>query len=246
MAEVNIYNLVFPVCSGEDLHMNGKLSTVITQIAGTAFSIGNGMFLTAAHVIEQTSQNTRRIVREEEGNLVGFLPSDVEVIEGLDLAVMCAPDLTVENTIPWTTEAQARLSQVFSPGYPFAFDNENLSVNARAFMGYVAGINHFMKLENQPEIYELAFDCPRGLSGAPVVIWGKQPQICGVVIGNKSTEMNVFTEREEVTEGNTTIVERYEAMHLGVALSAGAVLNASFDILNGTVEEHLSGQGLIV
>ena len=67
----------------------------------------------------------------------------------------------------------------------------------------------------------------------------------GVVIGNQSTEMLVFTSREKVAENKETVVERYEAMQVGIALQSMAMVTRQSSLLGGTLEDYLKEQGLL-
>jgi hypothetical protein len=243
---VDIYSHVFPLTAGPERFENGVYRTIITQVAGTAFSIGRGIFLTAAHVAHNTSEHQRRLgYVDKDKNLIGVLVQDAEVLDGLDIALLRVPELPAAPPFRWASHDLARLEQVFAAGYPFALDNEAMVVSARAFIGHVSGVRTFSKLALAPQVYELTFQCARGLSGAPLCIWGKRPDVAGVVIGNQSTEMNVFTDREEIVEGTTTIVQRYEAMQLGVAVSSTAILALHSKLLGTTIGAHLSAQGLV-
>jgi len=69
---------------------------------------------------------------------------------------------------------------------------------------------------------------------------------CGMVVGNASTETNVFATKEVLKDGATTIVERYEAMNVGLAIQASALAALKFEVLGCTLREHLSRHGLVV
>ena len=106
----------------------------------------------------------------------------------------------------------------------------------------------FGRLAPDPPSYELSFQCPRGLSGAPLLIrHGDSMLITGIVIGNQRTEMLVFSERESVSDVKEVITERFEALHLGIALQCRAFLDLGpFGVLNGrTIRQHLAQQDLL-
>jgi hypothetical protein len=71
--------------------------------------------------------------------------------------------------------------------------------------------------------------------------------VAGVVIGNRSTEMLVFSHREVVAEEREFITERFEAMQLGVAIRSTEILKCSVPGMpRGTLAAHLDSQGLLV
>jgi hypothetical protein len=57
--------------------------------------------------------------------------------------------------------------------------------------------------------------------------------------------MLVLSDKEILADGSTTIGERYEMLHLGIAVQAGALLPLHFDLLGGTLAEHLCAHGLL-
>ena len=83
------------------------------------------------------------------------------------------------------------------------------------------------------------------MSGAPLCLLDHEPTIEGIVIGNRSTEMVVFSSRERVADDKETIVERFEAMQVGVAIQARALLELESALLGKTLGAHLAEQGLL-
>ena len=95
------------------------------------------------------------------------------------------------------------------------------------------------------QVYELSFPCPRGLSGAPITTNTHDPQIAGVVVGNHSTKMLIFTDSERLQEGTETIVERYEALQLGIAIPNVQLFDIKSQLLKGTIGNHLNKCSLL-
>ena len=141
----------------------------------------------------------------------------------VDLAALRLP-APLENPPAWDVSILPMLSPVASIGFPYGYDHENTSVTSRGFAGHSAGTNQYARLKGKPEVYEVTFAAPRGLSGAPLL--RGDGIICGVILGNFSTEMTVFSDRERVEErGEVTITERFEALNLGIAVCARTVLS---------------------
>jgi hypothetical protein len=59
--------------------------------------------------------------------------------------------------------------------------------------------------------------------------------------------MTVFRSAEKIDEtGNEKSVEQYEALTLGVAVQASAILNQESELLGGTIRDHLKRSNLLV
>ena len=83
-------------------------------------------------------------------------------------------------------------------------------------------------MQPHPDVIEVSFPIPKGLSGAPLVQqWNEPPKskrnnppfiLLGVCVGNEESEVLAYA-HEEVTDGNTTHrekvikVERYGIVH---------------------------------
>jgi len=111
-----------------------------------------------------------------------------------------------------------------SLGFGFGLNLADKSLTARGFAGSVVSSRQITNLRGQPWVYELTFSAPRGLSGAALMIAHRR-YVCGCILGNRTTKMMVFTDSEQVKSTNEiTVVERYEAMHLGIAIRADQIL----------------------
>ena len=94
-----------------------------------------------------------------------------------------------------------------------------------------------------PDIYEVSFSAPLGLSAAPLMCGDA---VAGIVIGNRSTEMLVFAHREIVRGDKELVTERFEAMQLGTAVQTTNALALRHDDWGGSLESHLVQQRLLV
>lgn len=137
------------------------------------------------------------------------------------------------------------LADVQTAGFPYGFDPSRHILTLRAYKGYIVSNGRFPRLPPIPRCYELSFQAPRGLSGGP--LWSSEPvpTLCGVVIGNQSTEMLVFSAREKLSEQTETIVERFEAMQAGIAIQTTALLELRTPLFDGSLREHLTRVGLL-
>ena len=221
-------------------------SILLKQIYGTAFSIGSGFFLTAAHVINSASKHEYYGIGQiENQKWLSSVSTDMETITDYDIGI-----LKVQNVdcleMKWNNITLPMSQKVQSAGYPYSYDNVNIVINIRAFSGYIVSTPQFHSLPGKPSVYELQFPCPRGLSGAPLFKPGNSPKIVGMIIGNHSTEMLVYSDKEiEEDTNNKTIVERYEALQLGIALQANSILDCHFKLLGCSLGSHLKKHQLI-
>jgi len=69
-----------------------------------------------------------------------------------------------------------------------------------------------------------------------------------MIVGNSSTEMLVYSDREIIHDlgmQKESVVERYEALQLGMAVQSSALLNIDSRILNANLKNHLMKNELI-
>jgi hypothetical protein len=215
-------------------------------VLGTAFCIGDGTFLTAAHVMKEALAHSQFGIGFAAPNLTWRrLPvEDVEIIEDFDVALFRSRAPNFEP-LPWIQDDLLLLADIHASGFPYALNPRMGSLNARAFRGTVSGTDRFERLPTHPLVYELSFQSPRGLSGAPLLTWGANPKVAGVVIGNSTSEMVVFSNRERVSDTSETIVERFEALHLGVALRSSQLLGLEFSTLGRSLASFLNDADLL-
>lgn len=230
-----------------------RLGEMPRQVCGTAFPIGGQYFLTAGHVV--------RAAREFPIATLGFISVDAgrgatasrsaliaetEIIESLDLAVVACGDG------PWIAPAWAStevplLTLVMCPGYPFALHAEHEWMYLRAYRGHIVAGRPIFQLSARPAGYELSFSAPRGLSGAALLIESDAPVVVGCIIGNERSGMLVHSEREREIEGERErIVEQYEWLNYGVAVSSIAILDAESKLLGSRIRDHVAKHRLLL
>ena len=240
---MNAYELVFPVISGDVIEKNGNNSMLTRQVLGTCFSVGGGFFLTAAHVLTAALECERHGIGfplEKVWQVSPFLKTEIH--EDIDIGIIQA-ELPNYQSLNWNILPLGMWASARTIGYPYALDLEHIHLNVRAFTGHIVSELTFYGLSAKPRIYELSFQAPRGLSGAPLI--NELGEISGLVIGNKSTEMQIFSDREIIADGSKEIVvERYEALQLGIALISTSMLDLKTSILEDTLRNHLKMNGL--
>jgi len=243
----SVYDYVFPVFGGE-ADINGNFEP--KDIYGTAFYINNNFFVTCCHTMECATKNHGLIklgYQNELGNLSFAEITDFESFNENDSAVLVA-EIQSAKPYPWLTNKLAMLNDVISFGYPYGLDNENFEVLVRSFKGHIILVGFYNRFPKKPPHYELSYQCPRGLSGAPLVfLYQGKPYICGMTIGNEITDMIVSSFREVDSEGNNvSVYEKTESLHRGIALQTESLFKISSKLLNSTLEEYLEVNGLKV
>lgn len=237
---------VFPIIGGTQL-INDKFPSgmLIKQVYGTAFHIGEGFFLTSGHVIPD--ENEKTIVGLgflDDRQWMGKIITNSEIIPEYDLGILEA-QLPEPATLIWDTNQCPMLQDVLTVGFPYALDLEHLHINVSSFKGYIVSALTSYDIIARPGVYELSFNCPRGLSGAPLIVPGKKPSVTGVITGNRSIDMLILMNTERVSEGSEIITERYESLQLGIALQSRAILDVSSELLGTTLGLHLLKADLI-
>jgi len=221
-----------------------------SAVEGTAFGIGDGCFVTAAHCIREGMNSGWMALGTTDGKDVHVWNIDrYELVDAYDLAVFRSDDPVPVKCFPWVSNPLPMAASVTAAGYPYAIDPGRNRMGIRSFLGHVVSTTTFGGLPPDPPSYELSFQCPRGLSGAPLLIRHRESMlVTGTVIGNQRTEMLVFSEREIVSESKEVVTERYEALQLGIALQSRALLDLGpFDLLNGrSIREHLNQHDLLL
>jgi hypothetical protein len=88
-SDIPIKDFVFPVCD-LTIKEGTKLDKDSSSLVGTAFLIGgNGFAITAAHVVDQTAENTRSIMRtDDHGGWWGFRVISTEKHPTEDVAII--------------------------------------------------------------------------------------------------------------------------------------------------------------
>jgi len=244
MVEINTHDYVFPIIAGE----SGGTATIVKNVLGTAFSIGGGYFLTCDHVLKNGDGFGE--VRLGRSNLVATKWESIVILgnsrhEDLDVAILYVPHAKDIQCMEWEApEKLPMLSTVHATGFPYALNlPDEGSIQIRSFCGTITSVTIWPKFKSKPGIYELSFLAPRGLSGAPLCRGNK---IVGVVYGNRSIEMTVFSETEVNKDGDeTTVFEKIESFRIGLALQTEPIMNIESDLLKCTVGEHLKKHALL-
>jgi hypothetical protein len=244
-----ICNLVCPILFGNRLNTE---TVEIKQVYGTAFYIGNNLFLTAGHCLSKIEEGQFLGVGypqppKTELGLVAF--KDGETFDEHDVAlvetVTDVPHIEIQN---WSLDVVTALHDVWTAGYPHALDISDMGfVAQRAFKGHTVSHIPFKRLTmgGFMDAYELSFMAPKGISGAPVFSSGSTT-ILALMLGMKETGMDVCREFEATDDGKTAEFVYYrQMMHYGVAVTAQAIAKIHSKKLGMTIGEYLKQENLI-
>jgi hypothetical protein len=226
---------------------DGKLNIIGVQ--GTAFSIGNGFFLTAKHVMEQIIPlgNRRvslgfKIEGTGEYEFCHLTAWDCDDSSKLDVCLLCA-----EKEFPaikWKSERIFNLTPVLALGYPFGFDPKHRKLYNRSFKGYV--VSSGTHADEGLLKYELSFSCPRGISGA-ALLTEDYSNICGLIIGNSLIEIEIGSQIEVIEEEAKKVYTKMETTTFGIAYHVSEMLAMKFESLGSvSLQEYLKTNSLLV
>jgi len=239
MSDYNVNVVSLPVFGCEKIEDYPKF------LGGTAFGIGPDVFVSASHVAKAALQYPVPCIGflaqgpdSPEHRIWAKAPiEDAETHDDLDLALLKCRGRPYA-VLPWRVKRLNLLDPVISGGFPYGHDPENLRLFSRMYSGHVSAHYPFLEFKAKPDVYELSFSAPRGLSGAPLMILvpGGSPEVVGYVFGNGKSSMLVASDAEVVREGNKeTIVERYESLSYGLAVSSYSVLDVHSNLLKTTI-----------
>ena len=109
----NAFDYVFPVIGYEK---NAADHFDMRQIYGTAFSIGEDLYLTAGHSLTEASQHEAAALGRMAGGLIGANQiREREILTDSDLAV-CQADVPAEKPLAWQTDELGMLTSVRAIG----------------------------------------------------------------------------------------------------------------------------------
>jgi hypothetical protein len=216
---MHLQSYVIPVC----LYAIEAERATIKELIGTAFFVnGNGVFLTARHVLESAAVNASQknllvgLVLKDEGGksaasvIAGVIQSEFAP-EPYDIAIgqvnyQCETLLTLS---PLGIEVWQEVATFGYPLHAVSGDPTALRLNIRCHKGYVQRLLQpgDVPIGPNPNGFELSFLLSRGLSGAPLFVH-QQPKdiVIGVCVGSFRTEL-IEDEYLEVLENGASYKE---------------------------------------
>lgn len=250
MSIIDINEYFLPVVAATKHNNN----FIIIGVFGTASYIGNGFFITAGHTIKNAAEIESFGIGYAGKNEKAwkFLPKvDYEYFEDIDLAIIkCNIESIGFKIIKVAKEYKfALLDNVYSCGFPHAYDKHNKTLRTRALKGYIVSAGKFFELKSPINGYELSFNCPRGISGAPLMLKNKEkvPIVIGYIIGNTISEILVYQEREKNSDGyETTVYEKMETTRFGLAVSVKELMQKKSRLLGTDLISYFTDNDLII
>lgn len=244
MTTVIAFEYVFPLIGCR--RIKGSHDFAFETIHGTAFYLKNNIFITAGHAIQNALEHEVIGLGYVRNSSVKFAKvSSHEIIADFDIGVVKA-EVPEAKALNWNFDASSMLDHVQTAGYSYPLDLQEGIIPIRAFKGYIVSDLRLFRLQSKPRCYELSFNCPRGLSGAPLFTEETNPRVKGVVIGNKSTEMLIYSDKEIIEEGKgKETFERYEATQFGMAIQTGSIKHVESTVLGASVEDYVRSVKLV-
>ncbi len=256
---IRLSSVALPIFTAHKTENNSFLLT--GNLVGTCIPLGGEFMLTASHVASEFQSRASKTV-----GVVGLYNPNTQAIKGAqiieheilscDISIIKV-DFSFQDSknwiqpLPWRKSKSYIFEDIKCFGYPYGLYNvdKNKSIVLRGFKGYiVSNINAYKPIgyEDIPfSAYELSFQAPRGLSGSPIIS-EPQAQILGIVIGNSKSSMLIFDNEEtEEESGKKTIVQHYESLSLGVAVSANEILGQNSALLGSQISDFLLQRDLL-
>lgn len=175
---------------------DGGLEVPKPIIYGTAFPVLPGLFVTAGHVADDAhSDGMLGLARiGPDGDIKVSSVPDCEVFSGVDVALLSCPALS--ELVPLSLDFDHQLEMLdpaYSIGFPWSLDPEWITVVPRALRGHIVTRRELYQLRSQPPGYELSFQAPKGMSGAPLVSHVRGSQCCyGYIVQQATIGESVF------------------------------------------------------
>lgn len=258
---VSPYSLAFPVFGG--METSRRVFDASRGVLGTSFLLGEGYLLTAGHVAtsardsglqllvglpEPGSDQTVHVMQTLE---VESLEPDVAIIQ---VGVKRSPiPKELEVVFQWRKKSVVELDDVWTLGFAHGTQllGDRTRLIQRLFKGHVVADLAAYERPGQRTAfpaYELSFQAPRGLSGAPLLAGSgtklRDIAVAGLIIGNSSMSMLVHS-AEFVEESDSGVVreKHFESLTLALALQASQILELKSSLLGKTIGDYVDNRG---
>jgi hypothetical protein len=244
---LDIHEYFYPIFAGEQ-----RVDEYVPKnVFGTASHIGNNHFITTSHTIKNALQSGIVKIGFAINRKLYFVNiCESETLDDLDLCLFrLEENLSPYKTLNISFNRLEMLEDVSTAGFPHGLDFENNVLRNRALKGYIVNHGPFFRFHKKPLAYELSFQCPKGISGAPLMKFYPNKQqfiVHGYIIGNTNTEITVFTEKETSSNGiHTSIYEKTESTKYGIAINNQELQEINSSLV-GNIHEHFKNLGLLI
>jgi Trypsin-like peptidase domain len=192
-------------------------------------------FVTARHVVEQSCNVDQRIGFGAPENTDRFWWDSFEYHPYSDLAYVRLDRNQLPGHViplkPLPTPTRLTLgASVSAFGHPFSYTRRDPNTFEKTaifhkvfFSGYV--VQQYVRKHLEDFVtrpfdynYELSFECPNGLSGAPLLVdGGGSPVVAGIIYGNREHDMQLDYYDKVDRGGNTEQWQVWKLYHFGLA-----------------------------
>lgn len=244
----DIHKSIFPIFGGGQ--ESDESSSI--ELFGSASYIGDSFFITAGHTIKNATEKggCRIGIKSASSNEINIeYIKDFELFEEIDISIFSI-SASPKGILPFPIKMQPlnMLDDIIAVGYPHGFDNQTGLLRPRSLKGYIVNQGPLFVFPNKPNAYELSFQCPKGLSGAPILILDHELETYisyGYIVGNTNTEIIVFKEKEVINDGKEITYEKSESTKFGIAIQASELRHYKSKFI-GDIIKYLSNKDLIV
>lgn len=221
------------------------------DLMGTGFFVGNGLMLTAAHVLNDSRADI------DSGKAAGVCASPRLPQEGCDINLFIdisdydvadqPYDVAVAVT-EYSSAADRALGRigvgiadhVSAIGYPesaFQKYQGDLFVQARVHRGYVQRVipqNRLFQGQSSPPMFELDFPITKGMSGSPLLFnTGEQERVIGVCVGSQTSRLVDYSVSYVEDDGTKFTEKQVKVQEYGLAHELKSLLDWRPRVLKG-------------
>jgi len=171
--KINLRSYIFPVIGGS--YQDGSFA--ISNLYGTASYLGANRFITTEHSVKNAKQHQLMAVGipiHNNGDMEYATFEHYSPLNGIDLATFEAFPNIRPNSFRIKFNQSNMLDDVYAFGFPHGLDFKTATIKYRSFKGYIVNHGNLYKFPKKPISYELSFQCPKGISGAPLLIYSDE------------------------------------------------------------------------
>lgn len=243
---------IVPVCRFSET----SGSALICEFFGTAFFInGNGVFLTASHVMSAAYQSIEvsggfigLCIRPADGsgNVASRVTSIDEAKPPYDICIGTV-DANFPTSLTLGNSPVTVWQEVASYGYPATAQNRTAGefwMYGRGFRGYVHRLVAVGQMPGatHPDAFETSFPMPQGLSGSPLFVRGPEKNsVIGICVGVNRGESTEFLLEELQANGELITERRVRIEEYGIAHDLRPLLDWQPANLGGHTLRDIAG-----
>ena len=226
----NVFDTVFAVCD--------QTKAGATILHGTAFTLGMGVFMTAAHVVEELEDSDAPHLRRLSGKgMTQALPIRASSrLPDIDVGILHV-DIDLPP-VPMADSHEFQRKDVWTEGFAFGLDLVTKTFASRYLKGHVVSTRKYNNWaefdlsrtgvhDREVFVHELSFPAPKGQSGAPLFVDDEDgySRCIGMIIGNSRSAVDTVSQSEVIEDGAVKeVIEYHDFLYLGQAISSASLL----------------------